>query len=61
MVERSLTTRESHRGGCHCSKCMGDRALDGNGKEVEAMQGMGNGEASLVEKCYNLENFIVER
>ena len=53
MAEQSPTTKESRRGGCHCSKCMGDRALDGKGKEVEEMQGMGSGEVSLVEKCYN--------
>lgn len=40
---------------------MGDRALDGECKEVEEMQGMGSGEASLVEKCYNTDNSATER
>ena len=39
MAERSLTTRESRWGGCHCSRCMGDKEKrqggggnSGNGK-----------------------------
>lgn len=61
MVELSLTTRESHRGGCNCSRCTGDRGMESKGKEVEEIQGMGSGEVNLVERCYNTENSIVER
>ena len=60
MVEQSSTIRESHKGGCHCNKCVGDRASDGKGKAVEEMQGAGSGEASLVEKCYITKNFVAE-
>lgn len=61
MAEQSSPTRESRRGGCHCNKCVGDRAPDGKGKAVEEMQGMGSGEASLVEKCYITENSAADR
>lgn len=56
MAEKGSTTKESHRGGCHCSRCVGDRVSDGKGKVVEEMQGTGSGEALLVEKCYITEN-----
>ena len=61
MVEQGSATRESRRGGCHCSRCFGDRALDGKGKVVEEMQDTGSGEASLVEKCYIMENSTANR
>ena len=60
MAERSLTTRESRRGGCHCSRCAGDRGMESKGKEVEELQGRGSGEANLVERCYNTENSAAE-
>ena len=39
---------------------MGHKALDGKGKEVEEMQGMGSEEASLVEQCYITKNSTTE-
>ena len=60
MEECSLTTRESHRGGFHCSRCVGDRGTESKGKEVEEIQGMGSGEANLAKRCYNTKNFVME-
>jgi hypothetical protein len=40
---------------------MGDRVMERKGKDVEEMQGMGSGEVTLAERCYNTNNSTAER
>ena len=61
MAERSPITRESHRGGCHCSRYARNRGTKSKQKEVEEIQGMGSVEVNLAERCYNTKNLTVER
>lgn len=35
MAEINSTTRERRRGGCRCSRCMGDMVVEDKGKATE--------------------------
>ena len=57
MVE----TRERRRGGCHCSRCMGEMALEDKGKAIEDLQSMESREVARAENCYVTKNLVADR
>lgn len=61
MASPSIVVGEQRRGGCHCSRCMGESRVDDKGKAVEDGQSRDNGGGTLVENCFNAENTTMDR
>ena len=59
----TLSTRSDgkHRGGCHCSRCLGAYEREDRGKLTEEVQSRDAGGGSLAENCYSAENSTTDR
>ena len=56
MATPSMRSDGQHRGGCHCSKCLGVYQWEEKGKSVEEVQSREIGGGTLVENYFIVEN-----
>lgn len=61
MASPSLARGEQRRGKCHCSRCVGKSLSDEKGKAIEDGQSRDNGEGTLAENCFHVENTTTDR
>ena len=61
MESTSMAPDERRRGGCHCSRCVGETTLAEKGKVAEEEQSRDSGEGTLAENCFHAENTTTDR
>lgn len=61
MASLSLPSGVQLRGGCHCSRCLGEHQWDDKGKLVDEGQFKESGGGTLAENCFNAETSTIDR
>ena len=61
MAKNSVAPKERRRGGCHCSRCVGEMGQEDKGKIVEDVQSKESRKVALEESYYNMKNTATDR